>query len=165
MGAMQDSLLLNRGQKTCHAMLLQLEEATKHMGNCKSGEMRFLSLLLKALFFPAILYTCVHITTHQVSKVVCLLGWFVTVALSAGNTEALLDTLFSMQVLSGRGDGTEQRNSKQCTLSSAKNPSSHFSAPSLPLTVTGEQRHGCILCMIEKKADFCDPCRVILVVK
>lgn len=134
MGAMKYFLLLKRGQKTCHAMPVQLKEATKHVDNCKSQEKHeVFFLLLKLHFFPAILYTCVQITTHQVSKVVCLLEWFVTVVLSAGNTEALFDTLFSMQVLSGRGDGTEQRNSKQWTLSSAKNPSSRSSAPLLPL--------------------------------
>lgn len=52
---------------------------------------------------------------------VCLFEWFATVLLSAGSTEALFDTLFSMYVLSGRGDGTEQRKSKNCILSSAKN--------------------------------------------
>lgn len=53
---------------------------------------------------------------------VCLFEWFPTVLLSAGNTEVLFDTLFSMYVLSGRGDGTEQRNNKQYILTFAKNP-------------------------------------------
>lgn len=65
---------------------------------------------------------------------VCLFEWFATVLLSAGNTEALFDTLFSMYVLSGRGDGTEQRNSKQYTLSSAKNHILHLSASTLRLS-------------------------------
>lgn len=64
---------------------------------------------------------------------VCLFEWFATVLLSAGNTEALFDTLFSMYVLSGRGDGTEQRNSKHCILSSAKIASFELSASFLPL--------------------------------
>lgn len=68
---------------------------------------------------------------------VCLFEWFATVLLSAGNTEALFDTLFSMYVLSGRGDGTEQRNSKKCTLSSAKNLI--FQLPASPLSLLRKQ--------------------------
>lgn len=85
---------------------------------------------------------------------VCLFEWFATVLLSAGNTEALFDTLFSMYVLSGRGDGTEQRNSKQCILSSAKNPIFQLSASSLPLLQKQESEDSCTLCMSEKKHIF-----------
>lgn len=62
----------------------------------------------------------VQATTHHVSKVVCLFEWFVTVLLSDGIAGALFDALFSRNVPSGRGDGTEQRNTKIFVSISAK---------------------------------------------
>lgn len=85
---------------------------------------------------------------------VCLFEWFATVLLSAGNTEALFDTLFSTYVLSGRGDGTGQRNSKQGVLSSAKNHIFQLSASSLPLLQKQDSEDSCTLCMTEKKHTF-----------
>ena len=85
---------------------------------------------------------------------VCLFEWFATVLLSAGNTEALFDTLFSMYVLSGRGDGTAQRKSKPCTLSSAKNPVFQLSASSLPLLQKQDSEDTVVLCVRPKKSVF-----------